>query len=206
MVRPAHTIRPKPEHEGKSSERRGFLRWILFAAAGGVAASMGVLVKLVVPQKTGGYIPTVKAGDILVYAEGVKKGKPVHLDDLQVGDSALTYPKGKEANYANIIRVIRAQPDAFQPPTRVDWTDRGIVAYSSLCTHLSCTVSWEKRTAITASIMICYCHNGLYDPLRGAKVVGGPPPRPVPQVPIKVDAEGKLIITGGFAGPVGPLL
>jgi rieske iron-sulfur protein len=182
------------------------LRGMLLAAAGMVAASVLALVKLIVPQKSGGYIPTVKAGDRLVYAEGGKRGKPVRLDDLQVGDSILAYPGGKEANYANIIRVIREEPQLLQPPTRLEWTDRGVVAYSAVCTHLSCTVSWEKRSRLEASTIICYCHNGLYDARRGAKVIGGPPPRPLPQIPIKVDGEGSLMIMGGFAGPVGPIL
>jgi rieske iron-sulfur protein len=187
-------------------ERRGFLRLLIWTAAGGVAASVVALLKLVIPPKKGGYIPTVKAGDILIYAEGDKQGKPILIDDLQVGDSALTYPKGKEANYANIIRVIREKADLFKPPTRLDWTDRGVVAYSAVCTHLACTVSWGKKAQLETSIMLCHCHNGLYDPLRGAKVIGGPPPRPLPQIGIKVNSDGGLRITGRFAGPVGPIL
>ncbi len=201
---PAH--KPQPDKGTTFEGRRSLLRWLLLAASGGVMASVLALVKLVVPQKSGGYIPTVKAGDRLVYAEGGKKGKPIQFEELQVGDSILAYPRGKEANYANIIRVIREEPNIFQPPTRIDWTDRGVVAYSGICTHLSCTVSWGKRPQLKASIIICHCHNGLYDPLRGGKVIGGPPPRPIPQIPIKVDEEGGLLITGGFAGAVGPIL
>jgi len=201
---PAHE--PQPGKGGAPKGRRGFLLGLLFAAGGAVAASVLSMVKLVVPQKSGGYMPTVKAGDGLVYAEGGKKGNSILLDELQVGDSTLAYPKGKEANYANIIRVLRADPGALQPPTRMEWTDRGVVAYSAVCTHLSCTVSWEKRPTLEASIIICHCHNGLYDPLRGAKIIGGPPPRPLPQIPVKVDDKGALTITGGFSGPVGPIL
>jgi rieske iron-sulfur protein len=192
--------------EGTFRERRRFLRLLIWTAAGGVAASVLALVKLVIPQKKGGYIPTIKAGDILIYAEGEKQGKPILIDALQVGDSVLAYPKGKEANYANIVRVIREKADLLRPPTRLDWTDRGIVAYSAVCTHLSCTVSWKKTSQLEASMITCHCHNGLYDPLHGAKVIGGPPPRPLPQIGIKVDAKGGLRITSRFAGPVGPIL
>jgi rieske iron-sulfur protein len=192
--------------EGTFRERRRFLRLLIWTAAGGVAASVLTLVKLVIPQKKGGYIPTIKAGDILIYAEGEKQGKPILIDGLQVGDSVLAYPKGKEANYANIVRVIREKADLFRPPTRLDWTDRGVVAYSAVCTHLSCTVSWKKTSQLEASMITCHCHNGLYDPLHGAKVIGGPPPRPLPQIGIKVDAKGGLRITSRFAGPVGPIL
>jgi rieske iron-sulfur protein len=186
--------------------RRRFLRFLLWTATAGVAASILVLVKLVVPRKSGGYVPTVEPGDTLIHAAGNKKGRVILLDDLHVGDSVLAYPKGKESNYANIIRVIRVKADLFQPPTRIDWTDRGVVAYSAVCTHLSCTVSWMKRAQLEASIIICHCHNGLYDPLRGARVIGGPPPRPIPQIGVKVDENGRLRIMSAFAAPVGPAL
>jgi rieske iron-sulfur protein len=186
--------------------RRKFLRGLIWAAAAGVAASTLAVVRLVIPQKGGGYNPTAKTGDILAYAEGNRAGKAIRLEDLQIGDSVLAYPRGKESNYANIIRVIREKPGLFQPPTRIDWTDRGIVAYSAICTHLSCTVSWEKSAQPQASIILCHCHNGLYDPLRGAEVIGGPPPRPLPQIGVKVDQEGSLKITSEFSGPVGPPL
>jgi Rieske Fe-S protein len=128
-------------------ERRGLLRGLIWVAGAGVAASVLALVKLVVvPRKSAGYLPTVKEGDLLIYAEGSKKGQTIRLDDLQVGDSVLAYPKGKESNYANIIRVIREKPDLFHPPTRINWTDQGVVAYSAICTHLACIVSWEKAS------------------------------------------------------------
>jgi rieske iron-sulfur protein len=194
------------DRDASSGGRRGFLFGLLLAAAGGVTASLLALVKLVVPQKTGGYIPTVKKGDLLIYAAGDKEGRPVRLDELAVGDSVLAYPKGKGTNYANIVRLIREKADLFQPPTHIEWTDQGVVAYSAVCTHLSCTVGWQKRPRVEASILQCPCHNGLYDPLRGAKVIGGPPPRPLPQLPIKVDSKGIITAAGEFAGPVGPIL
>jgi rieske iron-sulfur protein len=189
-----------------SQGRRGFLRLLTWTAVGGVTASVLALVKIVVPQKGGGLTPTVKRSDILTYAEGSKKGMTILFNDLKVGDSVLAYPKGKESNYANLIRLIREKPGLFQPPTRIDWTDHGVVAYSAVCTHLSCTVSWKRARQVEADIILCHCHNGLYDPLRGAKVIGGPPPRPLPQIAVQVESDGRLRVMSRFAGPVGPIL
>lgn len=184
--------------------RRRLLRGLIGAAAAGVAASLIAVLKLAVPQKTGGYTPGVEAADILAYAEGGKIGQGIRLDELEVGDSVLAYPQGKESNFANIIRVVREDPARFQPPTRLEWTDQGVVAYSGICTHLACTVSWEKAPRVEASVLICHCHNGLYDPLRGGMVIGGPPPKPLAQIAVKVGPDGVLRAGGGFAGPVGP--
>lgn len=53
-------------------------------------------------------------------------------------------------------------------------------AFSATCTHLECTVQFEK-----ASRRIwCACHNGYYD-LTG-KNVAGPPPRPLDAYTVQV--------------------
>ena len=38
----------------------------------------------------------------------------------------------------------------------------------------------------------------------GAQILFGPAPRPLPQLPIGVDADGFLIATSDFHEPVGP--
>jgi ubiquinol-cytochrome c reductase iron-sulfur subunit len=38
----------------------------------------------------------------------------------------------------------------------------------------------------------------------GAKVIFGPAHRPLPQLPIEVDAEGSLVAPGDFTEPIGP--
>ena len=55
-----------------------------------------------------------------------------------------------------------------------------------------------------ASSCICPCHQSLFDVLDGAKNVSGPAPRPLPGLPLDVDANGYLIARGDFDGPVGP--
>ena len=71
--------------------------------------------------------------------------------------------------------------------------------YSAVCTHLGCIVSqWvaDKEAAL------CPCHGGMYDLRHGAQVIAGPPPRPVPQLPVRVE-DGVLVAAGEFLGPVG---
>jgi ubiquinol-cytochrome c reductase iron-sulfur subunit len=44
----------------------------------------------------------------------------------------------------------------------------------------------------------------VFDPTDAARPVGGPAPRPLPQLPLAVDAEGYLVATADFDRPVGP--
>jgi len=43
-----------------------------------------------------------------------------------------------------------------------------------------------------------------FDVTNGAAVIFGPAARPLPQLPITVDAEGYLVATSDFHEPVGP--
>jgi Rieske Fe-S protein len=64
----------------------------------------------------------------------------------------------------------------------------GLVSYCLLCTHLGCIPkNWDSQTRI----LTCPCHNGLYDIVNGATVVGGPPPAPIPE--IKLERRGRDI-------------
>ena len=45
----------------------------------------------------------------------------------------------------------------------------------------------------------------MFDPLDAAEPLAGPAPRPLPQLPLAVDAEGFLVAAGPFDRPVGPI-
>jgi Rieske Fe-S protein len=51
------------------------------------------------------------------------------------------------------------------------------VAYSQVCTHLSCAVFFSQET----NRLECPCHKGSFSVADGS-VIAGPPPRPLPRV------------------------
>ncbi len=124
---------------------------------------------------------------------------------MKVGDAVLAYPTGKSSNPANLVQLIKLDETAFKPPTDISLTDKGFVAYSAICTHLGCTVSWmpNAESPIT-SYTECHCHNSIFNPTEGAKVMGGPAPIPLSQIGVKVNQDGTLVFTSGFNGPIGP--
>jgi cytochrome b6-f complex iron-sulfur subunit len=48
-------------------------------------------------------------------------------------------------------------------------------AFSAICTHLGCIVKWDPAS----QKILCPCHAGSFGP--DGKVLGGPPPRPLPE-------------------------
>jgi rieske iron-sulfur protein len=186
--------------------RRRFTLGVLIASATGAFASLFALLNDLVPgKKGGGYVATTRPGDRLVYANGDNAGAPLRAFSFKVGDAVLAFPDGKSSNPSNLVQVIKLEEAKFAPPTRLDLTDQGFVAYSAICTHLGCTVSWDKNKQVpAASLTECPCHNSIFDPARGAKVLGGPAPIPLAQIGVKVAKDGSLVFTSDFTGPIGP--
>ena len=60
-----------------------------------------------------------------------------------------------------------------QPVILIRVSETDFRAFSAVCTHLDCIVTYRKDR----QLIWCYCHNGVYD-LTG-KNIAGPPPRPL---------------------------
>lgn len=185
--------------------RRRFTLGVLVASVVGACGSLLAMLKVLSPEKKGGggYVTTIKPGDGLVYAQGGNMGVDIQASLMKVGDAVLAYPAGKSSNPANLVQLIKLTE--LEPPTNIALTDQGFVAYSAICTHLGCTVSWVANQGSPAtSYTECFCHNSIFDPARGAKVMGGPAPIPLAQIGVKVTSDGKLVFTSDFTGPIGP--
>ena len=85
-----------------------------------------------------------------------------------------------------------------------------IVAFSGVCQHLGCFYAalpqgasppCDQSFQATAPQGYCCCHGGQYDFLLGGKVIGGPPPRSVPQVMLRYDASTGDIYAIGMGAP-----
>jgi cytochrome b6-f complex iron-sulfur subunit len=63
-----------------------------------------------------------------------------------------------------------------------------IRAFSAVCTHLGCIVTWQPTDN---HVWYCPCHKGKYD--RAGRVVSGPPPRPLDAFPATV-RDGQVFV------------
>lgn len=77
----------------------------------------------------------------------------------------------------------------------------GLLVFSKVCTHAGCPVGLYDTGRRQ---LLCPCHQSAFDVIDDAKPVLGPAARPLPRLPITIDAEGFVVATGGFSAPVGP--
>ncbi|GGL04006.1 Rieske 2Fe-2S domain-containing protein [Deinococcus radiotolerans] len=178
-------------------------------AAMGTSAGVGVL-SLVsalgsakpVFRLTADVAPPMK-GDVLVHAEGPNQGQIVKASELS--DKLIrAYPKGsnpkggeviRDKDPTNILAVYKFAPGTLKDPTKLDATvDGQIVVYGDRCMHAGCNVGDDPKGG---GQMFCPCHSGQYDATQGCRVTGGPPPAPLPQLPIKQEGD-QLVVTGFF--------
>lgn len=139
-----------------------------------------------------------------VYEESVhlvdEDGERVHEDTLEYGEVITVFPEPRPDIADAPTLLVRHPEEEYADETALEHTVSGYAAFSKVCTHLACMVS-----QVDGEILVCPCHIGEFDPLNGAAVVGGPPSRALPQLPITLSAEGDLIATGDFLGPLGVL-
>lgn len=186
-------------------DRRRFAGWSLKT---GIIAAIASAVPGVLTLKGRAKVAAgarVAPGDHLVFALGENAGQPVTEGSFSQNEAVLAYPANKSDDHNNLAIVCKLDPAELAAPTDIAGTDHGIVAYSAICTHLGCTVRFSEEPMDQAPFphIHCPCHGGMFDPQHGARVLGGPPPRPLPQLPIKLDGKGEVVVTGPFSGPIG---
>ncbi|MCY7395407.1 MAG: Rieske (2Fe-2S) protein [Nocardioides sp.] len=146
-------------------------------------------------------------------------GTPIRAADLEIGDLVNAEPEiifavdeegehvleGVELQVAKskaAVILLRMDPDDNTPgPGRENWSVDGILCYSKICTHVGCPISLNERKT---HHLLCPCHQSTFDLADAAKVVFGPAARPLPQLPLAVDADGYLVAQSDFTEPVGP--
>lgn len=150
--------------------RRTFLGWASAAGTAAIAGMLGVPVlrAFVAPALAGPRErPWIKVADDV---SALDVGTPIKVDFVEAADDA--WVEGRT------LRTVWLRTEDGQTFT----------AFSGVCPHLGCSFFYETEK----KLYHCPCHHGLFDGVTGA-VVGGPPPRPLDALPVKVD-DGALYV------------
>jgi ubiquinol-cytochrome c reductase iron-sulfur subunit len=130
-------------------------------------------------------------------------GRPVRAADVPREGLVTVFPEGDPGSADGQAVLIRVTPGLLVAKAgREDWTPQDIVAYSKICTHAGCPVGLYQATSHQ---LLCPCHQSTFDVLRHASPQIGPAAAPLPQLALRIDAEGFLVARGDFSEPVGPV-
>lgn len=120
--------------------------------------------------------------------------------------AATTYPQVKVADLDALqpdVPVPFSYPDASSPAVLVRLRapaaggvgpGQSVVAFSVLCTHKGCPVSYKPER----KLLICPCHWSSFDPTRKGQMVIGQASEPLPQIRLRV--EGNAVFAVGVDG------
>jgi len=135
-----------------------------------------------------------------------QSGRRVQVGDLGIGSIVTVFPEGTQdtergqaVDQTVLIRL--SNQDFTTQKGRETWGPMGYVAYSKLCTHLGCPVGLYEQQL---QMLVCPCHQSMFNVTNGAIPNFGPAPRPLPQLPLYIDAQGFIRAQGDYHVPVGP--
>jgi ubiquinol-cytochrome c reductase iron-sulfur subunit len=151
-----------------------------------------------------------RAGSVLVDSSG----RTVSRNTLVTGGIMTVYPRSQmrvedgqvtftdQGLATDQTVLIRVSDEPFTTePGREDWTPDGYVAYSKVCTHLGCPVGLYEQEL---ELLVCPCHQSMFNVRNGAVPQFGPAPRPLPQMHLGYNEDGNLIAMAPYDQPVGP--
>jgi rieske iron-sulfur protein len=104
----------------------------------------------------------------------------------------------RDGSRLNKVLVLRFDPAGLDEATSARAAG-GTVAYSAICPHAGCEVS---KWLADSKRLECPCHFSQYDPRAAGAVIGGPAPRPLPALPLKL-VDGRLVVARPFTARAG---
>ena len=223
FVEERHTLASTPEERDSMAaalverstvvvKRRTMLGGLFALGAGlfGIVAAFPLIRSLGPLPKDELEVTQWTAGSVLVDSNG----RPIRRDTLVAGGIMTVYPRNQmriedgqvtftdQGLATDQTVLIRLPGGSFTTmPGREGWAPDGYVAYSKLCTHLGCPVGLYEQEL---ELLVCPCHQSMFNVRNGAVPQFGPAPRPLPQLPLGYNDQGYLIATEPYDQPVGP--
>ena len=179
--------------------RRRALQLALLAALGGLASALALPILSLgpAPGSTLFSTPWSKGARVVGF-----DGKPVRSGEIPKDGVVTVFPAGFAGNAEAQALLINAGADRLQLQGQAAaWAPDGFVCYSKVCTHAGCPVGLYRASQ---GALICPCHQSTFDVLHGAVPYFGPAARALPQLPIRLEADGTFTALGDFPEPVGP--
>jgi len=144
--------------------RREFIKTSGVSVVTGATASVSSLAGITEARAAVGGATLSYEDRTIVAASKLKTNVPV----------SFTYPD--DSSPCTLVKLGRAAPGGVGP-------DADIVAYSSLCTHMGCPVSYDAQRRVFK----CPCHFSTFDAEMGGQMVCGQATEDLPRVVLHYD-------------------
>jgi arsenite oxidase small subunit len=196
------SLQPRKAADGNSNKsRRDFLKAALaFSVVLVVAGVAAVTRSLWNPSSQPPTSLEVSGGS--TPPSSFPRVKVGNVSDLKVNQPiSFNYPLDNEPNI--MVRLGKKAQGGVGP-------DGDIVAFSQICQHLGCiygfvapgtSPSCDATYNAPGPVGYCCCHGSVFDLVNLAKVMGGPSPRPQPQVILEFDGSTGDIYATGMTPP-----
>jgi ubiquinol-cytochrome c reductase iron-sulfur subunit len=211
---PAADEAAEAEVEQKVGEAAGGIsrRKLLFGAAGAAGAALGGA--LIVPVASLGPFELGTDYDDLPWKDGVRlvddEGNPLPASVVHPRAFTTAFPEGADKRELAAPVVVLRLPEGLDDldPEQRAIAPEGILAFSRICTHAGCAIALYRSPLFPEQApepaLVCPCHYSTFDVRKGGKVIFGPAGRPLPQLPLKIGADGILTAAGPLSDKPGP--
>lgn len=156
--------------------RRTFLKWASAASAALSALLIGVP-SLRAVLSPAFQRPAARKWTKVAEADLLDIGTPVKVDFVEAVNDAWV-----ESRALRTVWLYTEDGENF-------------TAFSGVCTHLGCSVAFDTEADqyhTAKNVYHCPCHHGIFEMKTGA-VIGGPPPRALDTLPVKVE-NGEVLV------------
>lgn len=150
--------------DASKMRRRQFLKWLSGLGAALTAVAVGVPAALGFVSPSLRKVTTKKWTKVADDVSTLDIGVPIKVDFIEPVSDAWVETRA--------LRTVWLYTDDGEKFT----------AFSGVCTHLGCSFGFDAEK----KQYHCPCHHGLFETKTGA-VIGGPPPRPLDTLPVKVE-------------------
>lgn len=199
-VEPGEVLVPVPELE-RDIKRRGFFTALINAIGFLVALPLilPVVRYLMKPMYAPfdntwlavGNVSRIKTADVGVQFKFRRKVKEAFMPETEIEKNVWIL----QASPAVLEKIYKGKDMEFRDSTgRTIWVNKHdfpYVAYSGKCPHLGCGYKWRTHKQL-GQVFLCPCHLSIFD--ASGRVLGGPAPRPLDVLPIRVSTTGTIEI------------